>query len=247
MTIQEFEVEEGCSWTNVSNACPDWIVNYTVFAPGTAVTSVHGHTLNLLTGFSRLLYENRKYYLVEEIRDRDRMRSAWACLGPAPYSTGRVDAEKPEVSASQRPQIADWVEEIVSWLGCSYDDLALITGVSRNSFFNWRHYGRQPRAEATRSVTRVHSLVSALVNRLGVDGARSWLASGEPTGWDALLQGKVSEVESRLRLTFMSDTSLIEKYARTVGGEEVTIEVRAEPQQLRRATRTSKKGPRPQP
>jgi hypothetical protein len=89
--------------------------------------------------------------------------------------------------------------QLTSWLGITYDQLSSITGVSRAAFFYWRRPGATPRNDSIRQIERLYALISLLTKRFGVEGARSWLHSGEHPMWDQLLVGDLTTVEDAAR------------------------------------------------
>jgi hypothetical protein len=96
-------------------------------------------------------------------------------------------------------------KQICDWLGISYEQLATITGVSRSSFFNWREPGLHPRPSGMQRVQRLHALISPLVGRFGVSGARKWLHSGERPAWDRLMAGDLAAAEDAMRHARLDD------------------------------------------
>jgi len=94
---------------------------------------------------------------------------------------------------------ADLSRQLCDWLGITYDQLATMTGVSRASFFNWRRPGSNPSPNSVQQVQRLHALVSLLVKRFGVRGARAWLRSGEQPVWDRLTAGDLDSAEDNAR------------------------------------------------
>lgn len=94
---------------------------------------------------------------------------------------------------------ADLSRQLCDWLGITYDQLAAMTGVSRATFFNWRRPGSRPSPNSVQQVQRLHSLVSLLVKRYGVNGARTWLHTGEQPAWDFLLAGDLDSAEINMR------------------------------------------------
>jgi hypothetical protein len=89
--------------------------------------------------------------------------------------------------------------QICDWLDITYGQLAIITGVSRASFFNWRQPGASPRPNGIQRVQRLHAMVSLLVRRFGVHGARTWLHSGDQPRWNRLMAGDLAAVEDTIR------------------------------------------------
>jgi hypothetical protein len=99
--------------------------------------------------------------------------------------------------------------QLTTWLGITYDQLSDMTGVSRAAFFYWRRPGAAPRAENVRQVERLYALVSLLVKRFGVQGARSWLHSGEHPLWSQLLEGNLEAAERTARSQLFRQKSVV--------------------------------------
>jgi hypothetical protein len=89
--------------------------------------------------------------------------------------------------------------QICDWLDITYGQLATMTGVSRASLFNWRQPGASPRPHGLQRVQRLHAMISLLVRRFGVNGARTWLHSGDQPSWARLMSGDLAGVEGEIR------------------------------------------------
>jgi len=88
------------------------------------------------------------------------------------------------------------VSDIKASLGLTDALVESATGISRSTLWRLRT-GRSsgPRAVTEAPIWRLHSLTTALVNRLGVEGARGWLHSGDPSPAGLLADGQLPEVE----------------------------------------------------
>lgn len=67
------------------------------------------------------------------------------------------------------------VQELQGWLGVNRSQVAEIGGFDRRNLSNWSRSGAYP--STIRHMLSVHALVSSIVQALGVDGARTWLAA----------------------------------------------------------------------
>ena len=67
------------------------------------------------------------------------------------------------------------VEDLAEWLGITRTEVAEVGRFNRRSISNWATKGAYP--STVRHLLAVHALVSAVIARLGVDGARQWINS----------------------------------------------------------------------
>lgn len=109
------------------------------------------------------------------------------------------------VSTPDRPAgVVALVEELISWLDVTYEQLAHMVGVSRGAFFYWRQSGVNPRPSNSRPILRLHSVISLLVRRFGREGAQAWLHSGPQPVWELLNRGDLDSVERAVRGSIMA-------------------------------------------
>jgi hypothetical protein len=132
--------------------------------------------------------------------------------------------------------------QICGWLDITYGQLATITGVSRASFFNWRKPEASPRPNGVQRVQRLHAMISLLVRRFGIPGARTWLHSGDQPSWDQLMAGDLAAVEDEIRSRLF-----IQPVARNRHNElpldEVSLELPAADSDSRRIPRRAGRQP----
>jgi hypothetical protein len=139
------------------------------------------------------------------------------------------------------PDAARLARQLIDWLGITYQQLAGVTGISRSAFFHWRNATVTPRGSKLRPLLRVHSLVSLLVKRFGVDGARRWLHSNGDS-WNRLLDGDIDGVEHDVRLALLGKPDASLRRLRSIV-EEVEIDVSGHAARpLRRSSRSATKG-----
>ena len=99
------------------------------------------------------------------------------------------------------------VEDLRTRLDLTYDDLAAITGVVKNTIYDWKRTGANPRPSTVRKLWRVHTLVRALVSQLGEMEAVEWLRAGPESPLDLLRTGGLEAAELRAsRLLFRPPT-----------------------------------------
>jgi hypothetical protein len=96
---------------------------------------------------------------------------------------------------SRRDQALEATEDLISWLGLTYDDIARIAKVAKGTIFNWRRTGAEPRPHTVRRLLQVHTLLELVARRLGIQGVRRWVRSGSPSPLELLLQGDLEAAE----------------------------------------------------
>lgn len=140
-------------------------------------------------------------------------------------------------------------DELRAWLDLTYDDLAAITGIAKNTFHYWRRTGARSRPSTARRLWRAHALVRALIARLGQPQAVAWLRTGPHSPLSLLLEGDLEEAEEAVHaLLFRHPPARPDEqpgYApfRLEPEFEVQAELPAAP--LRRAPRHPTRGRRP--
>jgi DNA-binding transcriptional regulator YiaG len=101
-----------------------------------------------------------------------------------------------EVKSPQRPTSIAFTmfDEIREWLSLTTDETARLVGVGRTTPLAWEREGREPRPASARRLYQVHSIVSALVMRVGEPAAVEWLERGDPSPRHRLEQGEITSV-----------------------------------------------------
>jgi DNA-binding transcriptional regulator YiaG len=101
-----------------------------------------------------------------------------------------------EAKSPQRPTSIAFTmfDELREWLNLTTDETARLVGVGRTTPLAWEREGREPRPAHARRLYQVHSIVSALVARVGVPAAVEWLERGEPSPRHRLEQGEITSV-----------------------------------------------------
>jgi hypothetical protein len=97
------------------------------------------------------------------------------------------------------------VADIQRWLAVGQDQVATLAGYAPRSVKNWRE-GMDPYPSTVRRLFDLHALLGSLTERMGVDGARLWLADASHTGVrrrdligeDAGLRSVISEASATL-------------------------------------------------
>lgn len=92
---------------------------------------------------------------------------------------GELFRPAPPPSPAERALAA--VADVQTWLGIGRDDVAQLAGYSPRSIKNWRE-GMDPYPATVRRLFDIHALVGALERKLGLDGARVWLADTTADG-----------------------------------------------------------------
>src|SRR5262249_6512508 len=113
----------------------------------------------------------------------DKIAESLSTASPAPTGTGMWLGDRPGSLPVEPPadrattDAVALVDQLVDWLGATYEQVANMAGVSRSALFYWRRPGAVPRSGSMHQLMRVHAVASLLVKRFGVDGARRWLHS----------------------------------------------------------------------
>lgn len=87
-------------------------------------------------------------------------------------------------------------KDLVRWLRATDQEIAQMIGIGRTTVYTWGREGREPRAPTARRLFQARSMVSALVQRLGEEGAYDWLAHQDPARREALLKGELDRLQS---------------------------------------------------
>ncbi|MHB1536213.1 MAG: hypothetical protein ACYC1D_16705 [Acidimicrobiales bacterium] len=88
-----------------------------------------------------------------------------------------VVEEAPSAAQSALEAVAD----IQRWLAIGQDQVATLAGYAPRSVKNWRE-GMDPYPSTVRRLFDLHALLGSLTHRIGVEGARLWLADISHTG-----------------------------------------------------------------
>lgn len=246
--LDAYVVNEPFRWTNISTLTTTWMASYVRSHEQTEVTVDSPAVTGTLNAFAQVFdYDRSCYALLVLKSDPD------LALGVSPQyfqsvaSARNVGESQVELKDAESPALG-YVEDIVRWLSCTYEELASMTGISRSAIFYWRRTGVSPRQSNVRSLLRLHSLLAMLVRRFEVRGAQAWLNAGEPTPLTLLLDGNLAGVEEAFRRSLMLQSGRPERYARRVDEEQVVLEVKpGSNEPPRRAQRRPKRGPLPSP
>lgn len=138
-----------------------------------------------------------------EVNALESERGPWYATNPVvEHGVPATEDELPEA----RSDVERAAASLKQLLGLTDEQLEAATGVSRSTL--WRL--RTGRTSGARSVTeapiwRLHSLARAMAERIGVDGARSWLHAGDPAPADLLAAGELGLVERAADLILFPD------------------------------------------
>lgn len=244
---EKYVMDEPLAWTNVSPSFSrDWMTNYVRPRMHTNLTLENGLLARGLFCFAQIFDYDRSnyaYFVVHAggidapLSRQERFRSTSEA-----FETDELPASP---QRRQTVPAARYADDLIRWIGCTYDELATMTGISRGAFFYWRRTGATPRAASLRPLLRLHSLVGALVRRFEEEGARAWLGAGNPAPRDLLLRGDVERVEDAFRRSLMGQPDRHSRYARTVSDREVPLVVTTIESQPKRADRRPKRGSPP--
>lgn len=101
--------------------------------------------------------------------------------------------------ASIAPRSRAYAEfvELAGWLNMTLEETADLLAVGRTTPFTWEREGREPQPRRARRLHQTHTLVGALVERFGEDGARRWLHAGRRPVFELIANGRLDEAEDR--------------------------------------------------
>jgi len=84
-------------------------------------------------------------------------------------------------------------DDLRQWLRLSSEEAAKLIGVGRTTPLSWEREGHEPRPATARRLYQLHTLVSAVVERVGEPAAIRWLESGSPSPHDLIIGGRFDE------------------------------------------------------
>ncbi len=102
------------------------------------------------------------------------------------------------------------IRDLADWLELTQTAAIAIAGVHERTFYYWlANPAVQPRLKSVDQLSRVHAFVGGLVRDLGIDAARAWMKSGDPSRLDRLRidTGAIADVEDEA-LSVMRDRAL---------------------------------------
>jgi hypothetical protein len=91
--------------------------------------------------------------------------------------------------------LARQYDDVIKWLQLTTLEMRQATGIGRSTRFYWQT--NTPRATTGRHLEPVYALVRAIVDELGVAGARGWFHHGKPSGIDLLVSGDIATLTRR--------------------------------------------------
>lgn len=117
--------------------------------------------------------------------------------GEAPRALSAPEIPAQSDEERLRTDVIMAVKFIARMLSASETRVAEALGMSPTSFANWRA-GRIPRPSSAAKVVGLRSLLRSLARRLGVEGARDWLAAGVPPRREKMLEGDIADVRRQI-------------------------------------------------
>lgn len=157
---------------------------------------------------------------------------------------------EPEISP-QAIDPTDAAEDLRHWLNLTWDDLASITGIAKNTFHDWKRTSRVQRPSTVRKLLRVQALVRAVRARLGPGRAAEWFRTGPLSPLDLMLAGDLDAAEEAGSVLLFRREAIErgDRYNYSPFAPEPDFEVHVEPRPapLRRAPRRPRRGRLPRP
>lgn len=87
-------------------------------------------------------------------------------------------------------QLQRCLSEIQQWLGVGLNFATKLSGISRSTYYAWRHRGSTPRQSTLASVFSFHAIVKYSVRMQGIDSTREIFSSGKPSYIQLILNSK---------------------------------------------------------
>ena len=133
---------------------------------------------------------------------------------------------------ARKSRAFEMFSDVRDWLNLTTEEAATLVGVGRTTPLAWERDGREPRPARARRLYQVHSLISALVERLGRGATAEWLERGTPSPRERLERGEVDAVATaaeRILIQRAEQTSLPERDAIVVEEPESEAAISAVP------------------
>jgi hypothetical protein len=165
----------------------DWSSGASVGYPIPHETWRRGWTINSLAGNCFLDWEQRA---TPEIPDPSGRIHHVVLSRKLAREWQLSENESARSSPSDNPAILS-IRRLSQWLQLTQADVLITVGVNERTFYHWQKYPQvQPRLVNIERLSRVHALVEALVEDIGIEPARKWFKGGSPS---RLTQIRVSE------------------------------------------------------
>lgn len=134
-------------------------------------------------------------------------------------------------------------DDLRRWLRLGSEEAAKLIGVGRTTPLAWEREGHEPRPATARRLYQLHTLVSAIVERLGEPAAIRWLESGSPSPHELIISGQFAEAArsaedvliGRRPATTLEPGALIDESHETRLAEAVSTRRRGARRQRRRS------------
>jgi len=98
----------------------------------------------------------------------------------------------------------DEADEVRRTLAVTWGQLESITGISEQTFYDWKRNQRTARPSTLRKLRRVLALVRAVRRQRGADAAAGWFQTGAPSPVELMIGGKLESVEGQVGMMLPS-------------------------------------------
>jgi len=123
----------------------------------------------------------------------------------------------------QRPSLStnvDDADEARRTLGVTWSQLESITGISEQTFYDWKRNNRTARPSTLRKLKRLMALVRAVTRERGADAAADWFQAGAPSPVELMIGGQMEAVEAQVGMMLPSAVAPGSSGTEVIGSEE---------------------------
>ena len=113
----------------------------------------------------------------------------------------------------------DEAEEVRLMLAVTWSQMESITGISEQTFYDWKRNQRTARPSTLRKLKRLLALVRAVTRQRGADAASEWFQAGAPSPVDLMISGKMEAVEAQVGMMLPSAIAAGSSSVEVIGAE----------------------------
>jgi len=158
--------------------------------------------------------------------------------GGRPTRAKKAGVEGGAAPSDQARLFVELLDEVCIKARLTREQVGQLLGVKRRTVQSWVSGQRVPRPEVHETLDRLHTVVQPVFGWT-VAAVQRWMHTGEPSGFDLLLQGdytafreRVAEATSRRRVIVADVRHVSGPRVRTVGDEDSVEEVALAPKDL---------------
>ena len=113
----------------------------------------------------------------------------------------------------------DEAEEVRLMLAVTWSQMESITGISEQTFYDWKRNKRTARPSTLRKLKRLLALVRAVTRQRGVDAASEWFQAGAPSPVELMISGQMEAVEAQVGMMLSSALAAGSSSVEVIGAE----------------------------